>query len=120
MDVVWVLEITEERIMDDVDQGISAQRNNLLKPKQTKEALLKDCVLCDKMECYTGDVSIQEMFLYTLLRCVTKDEAKRILMEVYEGSCGDHTVGRHRDEGFTLQIFLAYNQPRCSRLHKAL
>lgn len=26
-----------------------------------------------------------------MLRCVIRDEAKRILKEVHEGTCGDHT-----------------------------
>lgn len=31
------------------------------------------------------------MLLHPLLRCITKDETKKVLMEVYEGSCSNHT-----------------------------
>ena len=30
-----------------------------------------------------------------LLRCIAHDEVKRVLHDVHEGECGDHTRGKH-------------------------
>lgn len=38
------------------------------------------------------EVLYKRGFLTTYL-CVTKDEARKILMEIHEGSCGDHIGG---------------------------
>lgn len=58
--------------------------------------------------------------LTPLLWCVIKDEAKTILSDIHEGSCGDHTGTDFDGEDSLLRVLLTNNQPRHNWLHEKM